>query len=223
MINLGTSTQEVQKLTTAWMFQSLGDVIELDAWVPENVIEQIQELNANPANIYKQRPSREEQLANPLMEGPKAGWEYNFTPEGWNLPQSAAEVGALHYMAGDYLYPHRDKMRALQPNGEIIADSFRMICQVNHTNTNEFVFMYDGQPLKMEARRWYAVNTRKVHSSFSFVDDVYQLSAGVHLGDCRFNGQSAEENLAFTTQYLMEKLPFFQPSWNTKGVSCERN
>jgi len=224
-INFSTDleTGTVQKLTTSWLFQSLGDIIELDAWVPENVISQIEELNQNPANIFKQRPSREEQLANPKMEGPKAGWEYNFTPEGWDLPESAAEVGALQYNAGDYLFPHRDKMRASQPNGDIIADSFRMICHVNHTNVNDFVFMYDGQPVKFEPRRWYAVNTRKVHSGFSFVDNVWHLSAGVHLSHCKFNGQTAEENLAFTTQYLMEKIPFFQPNWNTKGVACERN
>ena len=33
-------SKEIPYMTTTWLFQSAGDIIELDAWVPENVIEQ---------------------------------------------------------------------------------------------------------------------------------------------------------------------------------------
>ena len=33
-------SKEVPYMTTTWLFQSAGDIIELDAWVPENVIDQ---------------------------------------------------------------------------------------------------------------------------------------------------------------------------------------
>ena len=42
---------------TNFLFGSAGDVIELDAWVPHNAIEQIDALNADPSKILRSRVS----------------------------------------------------------------------------------------------------------------------------------------------------------------------
>ena len=81
-------------------------------------------------------------------------------------------------------------------------------------NSAEFHFVVDGKIFKPEARRWYAINTRKVHYGFSFVDGVYHLSCALSLDD----------NLrANTVEWLLDKLPYAHPATDRKGVDCARN
>jgi len=195
-------------LDSNWLFQSAGNFIELDAWVPENVIEQIHALNADESNHLRTRSDDDKQ-------GDKAyGVEWNHVPAGWDLPEGAVELGVLVYNKGDYLFPHRDKWRAVKPTGEITGDAMRLICFVNNTNVNEFAFLLDGEVKHFEPRRWYAVNTRLIHSGFCFKDDTYHLSCGI-----QFNEDKLEE----TTTWLLDKLPYAQPKDDVKGINCGRN
>ena len=209
-----TEVQESKKATTSMVFDtnflfcSAGDIIELDAWVPDNAIEQIDALNADPSKIFRSR-----ELGLTDYEGPKEGYEYNVIPEGWDLPAHANTLGCLIYNKGDFLAPHRDKWRQVTSEG-VTGDSFRLICHLNHTDSTKFHFVFDNKIFKPEPRRWYAFNSRKVHYGFSFVDGVYHLSAALSLND----------NLrANTVKWLLEKLPFFQPANDIKGVACGRN
>mgnify|MGYP001248153309 FL=1 len=195
------------KFDTTFLFGNLGDVIELNAWVPADIIEQIDALNSDPSKILRSREADD-------YQGPKEGCEYNHIPEGWDLPDHATTLGSLIYNRGQYLYPHRDKFRKVTPEG-IYGDSFRLINHINHTSSTEFHFVVDGKIFKPEPRRWYAINTRKVHYGFSFVDGVYHLSAALGLEDRRREA---------TVKWLLEKLPFavdFQA--DRKGVDCGRN
>ena len=59
------SSKEIPYMTTTWLFQSAGDIIELDAWVPDNVIEQCIEYNSRPELIKRQRPTKDNQIKGP--------------------------------------------------------------------------------------------------------------------------------------------------------------
>ena len=191
-----------------YLFQAAGNIIELDAWVPDDIISQIDALNKDPSKLDIVRQGDDEL-------GPKGGFQYNFVPEGWGLPDNATTLGSLIYNKGDFLYPHRDKWRSIKTNGMIAGDSFRLICHINHTNPKEFCFVVNDKIFVPEPKRWYAINTQRVHYGFSFVDGVYHLSAGLHL--------NTEETRTKTTAWLLDVLPFAQPTNDRKGIDCARN
>ena len=90
------------KFDTNFLFGAAGDIIELDAWVPDNAIEQIDTLNADPSKILRSR-------VNDDYNGPKAGYEYNVIPESWNIPEHTESLGSLIYYKGDFLAPKGNK------------------------------------------------------------------------------------------------------------------
>ena len=194
--------------TSEWFFNAAGDVVELNAWVPEDIIEQIDALNADPSKLKRDRTYQGE------YGGNKHGFEYNHVPEGWGLPEHTTTLGYLGYDRGGMLQPHRDKWKSLGSDGRIMGDSFRMICHINYTNSKDFTFIVDDKIVQLEPRRWYAVNTRKVHYGFSFVDGVYHLSC-----DLKLEGA----NLGKTVSWLQSVLPYGQNRQDRKGVWCSRN
>ena len=121
------------------------------------------------------------------------------------------------YDCGDFLFPHRDKWKSVHSTGEIYGDSLRLICWANNTNMNEFTFIHDGKVVTFEPRRWYAVNTRKVHSGMCFKDGTVHLACGIHLHSQGETGNSMKENLAISTNWLLDVLPFAQPP---KDIKC---
>jgi hypothetical protein len=194
--------------TSEWLFQAGGDVIALDAWVPSDIIAQIDALNQDESKHLRSRNYAGH------YGGNKGGVEYNFVPEGWGLPDHTTTLGSLLYDRGDMLQPHRDKWKSLTPNGTILGDSFRMICHINHTNPTEFTFIVDDKIVSLEPGRWYAINTRRVHYGFSFVDGVYHLSC-----DLKLEG----ENLEKSVSWLLDVLPYAQKREDRKGIWCSRN
>ena len=50
MLQENIQSKEIPYLTTTWLFQSAGDIIELDAWVPEDVIDSVLNLTADRIN-----------------------------------------------------------------------------------------------------------------------------------------------------------------------------
>ena len=217
-----TVTSHVQPLSSQWLFQSAGDIIELDAWLPEDVIQQAKEFNNNPALIKRQRPTKDDQKAG-SENGPKGGFEYNFVPQGWDLPINTTTLGCLMYDCGDYLFPHRDKWKSLKSDGHIYGDSVRLMNFANGNNQHEFTFIHDGKVVTFEPRRWYIVNTRKIHSGVSFMDDVWHFSCDIHLNSMGELNRPRQENLEISTNWLLKVLPFAQSPEDTKGVGCQRN
>ena len=191
-----------------YLFQAAGNIIELDAWVPDDIISQIDELNKDPSKLDIVRQGDDEL-------GPKGGFQYNFVPEGWGLPDNATTLGSLIYNKGDFLYPHRDKWRSIKDNGIITGDSFRLICHINHTNPKEFCFVVNDKIFVPEPKRWYAINTQLVHYGFSFVDNVYHLSCDLRM--------DSSENRTKTVTWVLDHLPYAQPADDRKGVDCTRN
>lgn len=198
----------VQQLSSHYLFQAAGDVIELNAWVPDDIIDQVKLLNANPANYSKKVQRSPEDKG-----GPHTGYQYNHAPKSWGLPSNARTVGSIFYDAGNYIFPHRDKWKQIKPNGDIEGDSFRLINYVNRTNTSEFCFILDNKIIKFEPKRWYAINTQKVHQGMCFVDGAIHLSAALH-----FDRNCREE----TTSWLLDSIPFARYHDDKKGVDCDR-
>jgi hypothetical protein len=196
-----------QQFSSYNLFQAAGDVVELNAWVHDDIIDQIKQLNEDPTKIKQHR-------IKDSKDGPENGYWYNNVPDGWGLPQNARTVGCLLYDAGNYIHPHRDKRKSVQPNGEITGDSFRLVNYVNHTNPSECCFILDNKIIRFEPKRWYAINTQKLHQGMSFVDNVVHLSAALH-----FDRNCREE----TTSWLLDSIPFAAGAQDdVKGVACER-
>lgn len=197
------------EFTSHYLFGAAGNVIPLNAWVPENVIEQIDELNADPSKVEIYRNGDEYQY-----EGTKRGAQYNFVPEEWQIPDHVGTLSSLIYDRGDHLYPHRDKWRGVKPTGEIKYDGFRMICHINNTDPTEFCFVVDGNIIKPDPRRWYIINTQLVHYGFSFADNTYHLT-------CDLSLQPEEKEK--TVSWILDVLPWAQDRKDNKGVHCTRN
>lgn len=197
------------EFNTHYLFAAAGNIIPMNAWVPENVIDQIEEYNADPSKVQYYRKGNEYDYA-----GEKTGVQYNFVPEDWGIPDHVDTLSTLMYNKGSHLYPHRDKWRGLKEDGTVKRDGFRMICHINKTDPKEFCFVVDDKIFKPEPRRWYIVNTQLVHYGFSFEDDVYHLTCGMTL-----TGPDRQKSI----EWIMDNLPYAQDTLDNKGVICTRN
>lgn len=56
-----------------------------------------------------------------------------------------------------------------------------------------------------------------------FKDGTVHLACGIHLHSQGETGNSMKENLAISTNWLLDVLPFAQPPKDIKGVNCQRN
>tara|TARA_B100001996_G_C18537259_1_gene545466 strand:+ start:219 stop:794 length:576 start_codon:yes stop_codon:yes gene_type:complete len=168
-----------------YLFQAAGDIIDLNAWAPDNIIQELEEFHKDPANIKNSR--------DPNELGAKIAYEYHKAPDSWELPKNTTDVGYLEYNTGSFLYPHRDKWRKLHTN------SVRCLCFLNYTRPTDYCFVYDNKIEVLEPGRWYAVNTQKVHYGFSFVDGVKHIGMALRFDD----NESVE--------WILDKLSFPQP------------
>ena len=196
-------------------FQSAGDIVPLNVWAPENAVDQLKELHADKS---KQAMYRNESGTDDHESSKAGGIDLIDVPEDWGIPSHAGTCGSIMYNKGDYLYPHRDKWRYLNLDGTYKegadGNGIRLICFANHNSITDFTFIYEGKVTYLEPRRWYAVNTQRVHWGFSFVDGVYHMGC-----ELKFN----EEDRAATTEFLLANMEYGQPINDRKGVDCTRN
>jgi hypothetical protein len=202
-----------------YFFAKAGNIIALDQWLPENVIDQIDALNADQSKHLRWREENDNLDGNDDHAGNKGGVEYNHVPTGWGLPDHASTVSCLTYDKGDMLAPHRDKWkstaRRIDANGYIKPNNgMRLINFANATKSTEFHFVVDGEIFQPEPRRWYAINTQLVHYGFSFVDNVYHVTA-----DITFKKDHRMESI----NYLLDNMEYSQDPMDRKGVDCSRN
>ena len=71
-----------QQFSSYNLFQAAGDVVELNAWVHDDILDQIKQLNEDPTKIKQHR-------IKDSKDGPENGYWYNNVPDGWGLPQNA--------------------------------------------------------------------------------------------------------------------------------------
>ena len=206
-----------------WFFQGAGDLVPLNVWVPEHTIDQARELH-NKQSIDGRteviKMSRNEQSTDDHNSNKYGGIDLkqDCIPNEWGIPPTAKTAGSLTYNTGDYLYPHRDKWGMVNPDGTFKArksrNGVRLFNFLNKTSPTEFHFVYDGKITVLEERRWYAVNTQRVHYGFSFVDEVFHLGCELRFDD---------DVVSASSNFLLSNMEYQQPFHDRKGVDCTRN
>ena len=85
-------------------------------------------------------------------------------------------LGRCHFLRlnkGGFFPPHRD-------NGAIVAvPSFRILVPINNFGTNDMKWIQDDKILNLKLGHTYFINTSKIHSIFSFVDNCMMLVLNV--------------------------------------------
>lgn len=76
---------------------------------------------------------------------------------------------------GGFFPPHRDDPRMDEHS------TFRVLVPLSHCEKNEFVFLLEDERVWLEPGHAYFVDTAKVHSVFSFVDNSIQLVLNVRM------------------------------------------
>lgn len=86
-------------------------------------------------------------------------------------------VGRVHFLRldkGGFFPPHRD-------NGAIVnVPTFRIIVPINKCHPNEFKWVQEDHFLKLDPGTAYFINTTKIHSVFSYVDNCLLLVMNVN-------------------------------------------
>lgn len=93
----------------------------------------------------------------------------NFIPELNKMLDLFPDHGRCHFLrldSGGFFPPHRDNGIAGS-----LPRTFRIIVPINNFNKYQMSWLHDGVPLYLEEGRTYFINTTKIHSLFSFVDN----------------------------------------------------
>ena len=93
----------------------------------------------------------------------------NASPSLVTITSKFASLGRSHFIkfgAGGFFPYHRDG------NFRLPAKSFRVFALVKGSNKSDFVWLQEDKRLELIERKWYAINTFKEHSVFSFSDDT---------------------------------------------------
>ena len=199
-----------------YFFEAAGDIVPLNIWVNDDIITEVDNLNKDAGTQELAYEGNEFANGDDDHYGQRGGYQYNHVPESFGLPSNASTVSSLLYNKGDYLYPHRDKWRHLNEDGSFTNEfnGLRLVNFVNKTSDTEFCFVMEGKIVKLDPRRWYAINTQRVHYGFSFADGIYHLGC-----DLSF----APKHRATTTKFLLDNMEYGQPIDDRKGVDCMRN
>jgi len=85
-------------------------------------------------------------------------------------------VGRAHFLKldkGGFFPPHRD-------NGAVVSvESFRILVPIHNFGVNDMKWIQDEQILNLREGHVYFINTTKLHSVFSFVDNCVMLVLNV--------------------------------------------
>lgn len=86
-------------------------------------------------------------------------------------------LGRTHFLRldkGGYFPPHRD-------NGAIVLPpTFRILVPINNFGKNDMHWIHEGKQIQLELGQVYFINTSRIHSVFSFVDNCLMLVLNVH-------------------------------------------
>ena len=81
-------------------------------------------------------------------------------------------LGRTHFLRldkGGYFPPHRD-------NGAIVLPpTFRILVPINNFGKNDMHWIHEGHQIRLELGHVYFINTSRIHSVFSFVDNCLML------------------------------------------------
>lgn len=102
-------------------------------------------------------------------------------------------LGRSHFIRlnqGGFFPMHRDSKI-------LDVSCFRVITLCHNCKRNQFVFIYEDKVLNLKPGVPYFINTRKVHSVFSYVDDSVQCVLNVPLTEKNY--KAIAKNLSYGT------------------------
>lgn len=99
-----------------------------------------------------------------------------------------ARCRAFSLNKGSYFAPHRDAWR--------YNEQFRIFIPLNKVDKSDWMFYLDDKFVQFKPGVPYILNTRKVHGSFSFADDIYHIIMSVYL---------TEENM----DAILKLIPYY--------------
>jgi hypothetical protein len=88
---------------------------------------------------------------------------------------SLSRCRAVKLGAGSFFRPHRDAWK--------FNEQFRIFIPLNGTEDKDWMFFYENKSIKFKPGVPYILNTRKVHGSFCFSDDIYHILMSLPLTD----------------------------------------
>jgi len=140
-----------------------GDVVSLD------VFAELQELDLTAVQDVRFGDS---------YVGKKGVYRYKTPPAYWNIPDLHTDSPVrIESNQGSFFLPHRDLRR------EDTNDWIRLNCFLNNTDPEQCTYVIDGVIQHFEERRWYIVNPRKTHYSFTFADNTVHYVVDIRLAD----------------------------------------
>lgn len=166
------------------VLSAYGDIIELDYKFDNNTIEELKALNTwIPATHGKSAinltgPIDDLGLENKNKHEQDQSYNQNLLDcpsikKFFDKWENLARCRAVKIDTGSYFKMHRDAY-GLNPQ-------FRIFIPLNKVETHEWCFIYDDKLVKFKAGVPYILNTRKVHGSFSFTDDIYHVLMSVYI------------------------------------------
>ena len=190
---------------------SLGDIIPLDFCLDTKQLEkELSQFEDDWKQYNPRKPNNRQGLSITSLDGKLSGvpdldslFEYNKqhntnineadisikTPVASNISviQRLLDVfdtlGRSHFIRlnkGGFFPPHRD--------GKILdITCFRVLTLCHNCTPNQFTFMHEDKIIKLEPGRPYFINTRKMHSVFSYVDNSVQCVLNIPLTIDNYN------------------------------------
>ena len=190
---------------------SLGDIVPLDFCLDTKQLEkELSQFEGDWKQYNPRKPNNRQGLSITSLDGKLSGvpdldslFEYNKqhntnineadisvkTPVASNISviQRLLDVfdtlGRSHFIRlnkGGFFPPHRD--------GKILdITCFRVLTLCHNCTPNQFTFMHEDKIIKLEPGRPYFINTRKMHSVFSYVDNSVQCVLNIPLTKDNYN------------------------------------
>jgi hypothetical protein len=112
--------------------------------------------------------------------GKKNVYRYKDIPDYWNIPKECiiSKPVRIESNQGSFFLPHKDLRNRYNTN-----DKIRLNCFLNNTRPEECTYVIGGVIQLFEAGRWYVVNPRKTHYSFTFADNTVHYAVDLMISD----------------------------------------
>jgi len=111
--------------------------------------------------------------------GDKNVYRYSTPPTSWNIPSKCItnRPVRIESNSGSFFLPHKDLIK------EDTNNWLRLNCFLNNAKPEECTYIIDGVIQQFEERRWYIMNPRKTHYSFTFVDNTVHYVSDIKISD----------------------------------------
>jgi len=166
------------------ILSSYGDAIELNYKFSDSALEELRALTTWEDTINNKQAINFngpiDILGTNSSHKHDKGQDYNknmhdcpTTKEFFDKFDSLAKCRAFKLGKGSYFAPHRDAWR--------YNEQFRIVVFLNKTEIDKWMFYLEDKFVQFKPGVPYILNTRKVHGSFSFSDDIYHIIMSVFL------------------------------------------